>query len=139
MERIQLIDNGSSGKTIELVGMDQIAEYQLHSDIEDVELCDSAIISLGESLPLFSSVKRLNLSGNHIHSFDTVIEILSCFSSLQTLLLNANPLKPSYLPSFTSNLTVPLAAVPNIMCIDACSVPYVLTSERSNSFAFLSP
>ena len=58
VERIQLTNNGSSGKMIELVGMDQIAEYQLHSDIEDVELCDSAIISLGESLPLFSSARK---------------------------------------------------------------------------------
>lgn len=128
VERIQLANNGSSGKTIELVGMDQIAEYQLHSDIEDVELCDSAIISLGESLPLFSSVKRLNLSGNQIHSFKTVIEILSCFSSLQILLLNNNPLKPSHLPSFTSNLTVTHAVIP-IILIDASSFPYFLTCE----------
>lgn len=135
MEHIQLTNNGSSGKTIELVGMDQIAEYQLHSDIKDVELCDSAIISLGESLPPFSAVKRLNLSGNQIRSFKTVVEILSCFSSLQILLLNSNPLKASAFPSFSSNLTVAFAAF--CFMIDAGSFSHLLAFKRPNSSPFL--
>ena len=119
--------------------MDQIAEYQLHSDIEDVELCDSAIISLGESLPLFSSVKRLNLSGNQIHSFKTVIEILSCFSSLQILLLNSNPLKPSHLPSFTSSLTTLAVShtslhVNDLIPLLSCLPNLQFLSLSSNSF-----
>lgn len=113
--------------TIELIGMDQIAEYQLHSDIKDVELCDSAIISLGKPLSLFSCVKRLNLSGNQIHSFASVMEILSCFSSLRILLLNNNPLKPSLFPPFSSNLTVWFVVI--CIVIDTSSVSYFLALE----------
>ena len=108
-----MADDGTSKKMIELVGMDQIAEYQSQSDLEDIELCDSYIISLGEPLPLFSSAKRLNLSSNQIHQFSTVAAILEHFSSLQTLLLNHNPLRPSPLPAFSSQLTV---AIRSFVC-----------------------
>ena len=126
MERIKLADDGTSKKMIELVGMDQIAEYQSQSDLEDIELCDSYIISLGESLPLFSSAKRLNLSNNQIHQFSTVAAILDHFSSLQILLLNYNPLKPSPLPVFSSKLIV-------VICLFVCRRPSLCQPPHSTS------
>lgn len=94
-ERIAMKDDDPKAKMIELVGMDEVADYQLHSSIITAELSYQNIVGVGEVNASFQTVETLDLNHNCIQSTDDVYSILQAFPSLQYLILNNNPIHSS--------------------------------------------
>ena len=133
---------------IELVGMDEVADYQLHNSIITAELSYQNIVGVGTEDASFQTIETLDLNHNCIQSTDDVYAILKSFPSVQYLILNNNPIhsSPSTFPIHSTLVTLALSStslhfnsvIPLIASLP-CLRNLYMSNNGMNNEAILSP